>query len=89
LRLNLKIAIVELEELPEVGTFIVYATVDGMVDGDSWWYPSCKCHHRVTSNSGVYYCKECAKHIFQIVPRFGLFVLVISAVFIVVLFVFV
>jgi hypothetical protein len=88
LRLNPKIAIVELEKLREVGTFIVYATVDGVVDGESWWYPSCRCRHRVTYDSGVYYCKGCAKHIFQIVPRFDLSVLVIFTVFIVGLFIF-
>lgn len=42
---------------------------DGVVEGEEWWYPTCKCHVSVTSDSGSYYCKGCVKHVFHMVPR--------------------
>lgn len=58
----------------EDGLFIVSATIDGLVDGEDWWYPACKCHRSVTPDSGAYYCKDCVKHVFHMVPRCLLFV---------------
>jgi len=58
----------------EDGLFIVSATIDGLVDGEDWWYPACKCHRNVTPDSGAYYCKDCFKHVFHMVPRCLLFV---------------
>jgi len=58
----------------EDGLFIVSATIDGLVDGEDWWYPACKCHRSVTPDSGAYYCKDCVKHVFHMVPRYLLFV---------------
>lgn len=60
----------QLHDTPEDGTFIVYATVDGFVDGEEWWYPTCKCHRSVAPDSGAYCCKGCDKHVFQMVPRY-------------------
>lgn len=37
---------------------------DCVVEGEEWWYPTCKCHVSVT-----YYCKGCVKHVFHMVPR--------------------
>lgn len=54
----------QLHDTPEDGTFIVYATVEGFVDGEEWWYPACKCNRSVAPDSGAYYCKGCDKHVF-------------------------
>ncbi|AES99245.1 replication factor A protein 1 [Medicago truncatula] len=54
----------------EDGVFVVYATIGGLVDHEDWWYPACKCHRSVSADSGAFYCKGCAKHVFQMVPRF-------------------
>ena len=58
-----------LNSTEEDGTFIVFAIVDGLVDGHKWWYPACKCHRSVTLDYGAYYCKGCVKHAFHVAPR--------------------
>jgi hypothetical protein len=55
------------------GTFIVSATIIGVVPGEDWWYPACKCHKSVTADSGSYYCGRCVKHVFQMIPSCALF----------------
>ena len=70
LRTHPKKTLAQLHDTPEDGTFVVYATVNGFVDGDDWWYPACKCHRSVAPDSGAYYCKGCVKHVFQMVPRY-------------------
>jgi hypothetical protein len=62
-----------LNSLVEDGTFVVCATVVGLVDDEDWWYPACKCHKSVTPDSGAYYCGRCVKHVFQMIPRFVFF----------------
>ncbi|GAU39036.1 hypothetical protein TSUD_59920 [Trifolium subterraneum] len=87
LRLYPKKTISQLLDLPEDGTFVVSAIVDGLVDGEDWWYPSCKCHRSVTPDSGAYYCKGCDKHVFHMLPRYKVKLMVsdstASAVFVV------
>jgi hypothetical protein len=56
--------------LAEDGTYVLSAVVDGLVDADEWWYPSCRCHRSLTPDSGAYYCKFCVKHVSKMVPRF-------------------
>lgn len=58
-----------LNELDDDGTFVVFATIEGLVEGEDWWYPACRCHRSVTADSGAYYCKGCVKHVFHMVPR--------------------
>lgn len=70
LRLYPKKTIAELKEVGDNETFTVCAVVDGIFEGEDWWYPACKCHRSVTPDSGAYYCKGCVRHIFQIVPRY-------------------
>ncbi|GAU51524.1 hypothetical protein TSUD_413880 [Trifolium subterraneum] len=62
--------IADLDELEEDGVFAVFGMVSGIVKGQEWWYPACKCHRSVVADSGAYYCSGCSKHVFQIVPRF-------------------
>jgi hypothetical protein len=70
LHMHPKKTLAQLHDTPEDGTFVVYATVNGFVDGEDWWYPACKCHRSVAPDSGAYYCKGCVKHVFQMVPRY-------------------
>lgn len=60
----------QLHDTFEDGVFVVYATIGGLVDHEDWWYPACKCHRNVSPDSGAFYCKGCAKHVFQMVPRY-------------------
>lgn len=70
LRMYPKKTIGQLEGLVEDGIFIVFGTCNGVVNGEDWWYPACKCHRSVTPDSRAYYCKACVKYVFDIVPRF-------------------
>ncbi|MCH93705.1 replication factor-A carboxy-terminal domain protein, partial [Trifolium medium] len=46
-----KKSISQLNQMTEDGIFVVCAIVDGLVDGEDWWYPACKCHRSVTRDS--------------------------------------
>jgi uncharacterized ParB-like nuclease family protein len=63
-------SISKLNSTNEDGTLVVSDVIDGLVDGQEWWYPACKCHRSVTPDSGAYYCKGCVKHVFHMIPRF-------------------
>ncbi|KAK2426302.1 replication factor A protein [Trifolium repens] len=78
-------------DIPEVETFKDSIAVHGIemdtevpliglparppLDED-WWYPACKCHKAVVADSGTYYCSICARHVFQVVPRFRVKIIV-------------
>jgi hypothetical protein len=68
----------QLESLYEEGTFVVSALIDSFVEGESWWYPACKCHRGVTADSGSFYCKGCVKHVNLMIPRYVNCVLKVS-----------
>jgi hypothetical protein len=59
----------DLSDLEEEGIFAVYGVVSGIVQGEDWWYPACKCHKVVLPDSGAYYCNGCSRHVFQCIPR--------------------
>ncbi|CAJ2657473.1 unnamed protein product [Trifolium pratense] len=65
-----KTSIVKLVGMEVDGVYIVGGVVVGLVDPEDWWYPSCTCHRSVSADSGAYYCKHCVKHVFKMVPRF-------------------
>ncbi|GAU25697.1 hypothetical protein TSUD_266240 [Trifolium subterraneum] len=65
-----KTSIANLLGAGEDGVYVVGAVVDGLVDAEEWWYPACSCHRSVTADSGAYYCTQCVKHVFRMVPRF-------------------
>ncbi|GAU29161.1 hypothetical protein TSUD_275800 [Trifolium subterraneum] len=65
-----KTSIANLLGADEDGVYVVGAVVDGLVDAEEWWYPACSCHRSVTADSGAYYCTQCVKHVFRMVPRF-------------------
>lgn len=70
LHMHPKKTLAQLHDTPEDGTFVVYATFNGFVDGEDCWYPACKCHRSVAPDSEAYYCKGCVKNVFQMVPRY-------------------
>jgi hypothetical protein len=70
LRMHPKKNVSEVVNMAEDGVFAVFGEVVGIVDGQDWWYPACKCHKAVVADSGTYYCSICARHVFQVVPRF-------------------
>ncbi|XP_045799478.1 replication protein A 70 kDa DNA-binding subunit-like [Trifolium pratense] len=65
-----KTSIAHLLELAEDGIYVVSGVVGGLLEGEDWWYASCKCHKGLSADSGAYYCKKCDKHVFKMVPRF-------------------
>ena len=62
--------VVGLKECMKHGVFIVYADVCGLEDGEYFCYSACKCNRKVTPNSGSYYCSDCDKHVYQVIPRY-------------------
>lgn len=70
LKMYPKKTLAELKVMAEDGLFIVSAIVEGMVEGEEWWYPACKCHKSLVRDSGAYYCKDCITHVYHMVPRF-------------------
>ncbi|WJX60744.1 hypothetical protein P8452_45916 [Trifolium repens] len=70
LRMHPKKKVADLTDLEEEGMFAVYGVVSGIVQGEDWWYPACKCHKAVLPDSGAYYCNGCSRHVFQCIPRF-------------------
>jgi hypothetical protein len=69
LRIHPKKKISDLSDMEEVGVFSVYGVLTGIVQGEDWWYPACRCHKAVLPDSGAYYCNGCSKHVFQCIPR--------------------
>ncbi|XP_057426086.1 uncharacterized protein LOC130719476 [Lotus japonicus] len=49
----------ELNDMQEDGVFVVRARVAGLMEGEKWWYPACRCHRAVTSDDDIYYCRAC------------------------------
>ncbi|GAU27768.1 hypothetical protein TSUD_215790 [Trifolium subterraneum] len=70
LRMHPKKTVSELVDVAEDGVFVVCAEVVGIVYGQDWWYPACRCHKSVIPDSGAYFCTACDRHVFQVVLRF-------------------
>jgi hypothetical protein len=68
--LHPKRTVAELINNNEEGLFSVCAEIIGVVSGADWWYPACKCHKSVITDSGSYFCDGCGRHVFQVVPRY-------------------
>lgn len=62
--------ITELQGTSEDGLSVVSGIVDGFVEDEEWYYPACTSHRSLMPDSGAYYCKDCAKHVFHMVPRY-------------------
>ncbi|XP_057440291.1 uncharacterized protein LOC130732203 [Lotus japonicus] len=62
--------IMELHDTAEEGLFLVLAEISGLVDGEKWWYTSCRCRRSVTVEDGIYFCAACSTHVIDVTPRF-------------------
>src|ERR1044072_4402722 len=49
--------------------FVVFASIEVVLDDDKWWYPPCKCHKAATIVEGLYVCKSCELHMLEITLR--------------------
>jgi hypothetical protein len=47
LRMHPKKTVAELLEISQSGMYDVCAEVVRIIDGQDWWYPTCKCHRSV------------------------------------------
>ncbi|XP_057417149.1 uncharacterized protein LOC130711499 [Lotus japonicus] len=64
--------ILELHDTDEEGLFVVLATFSQLVDGEKWWYSSCRCRRAVTIEDGMFYCSACSTAVLDVTPRFRL-----------------
>ncbi|XP_057421220.1 uncharacterized protein LOC130715169 isoform X2 [Lotus japonicus] len=65
-----KKSIKELQSTAEEGVFVVFAKVSGLLDGERWFYQSCRCHKAVTIEDDMYYCGSCKTFVLEVIPRF-------------------
>ncbi|XP_020969688.1 uncharacterized protein LOC110268136 isoform X2 [Arachis ipaensis] len=70
MRLTRKYTIEELQDNNEEGSFIIFGTIQGIVEDGGWWYSACVCGKGIYPQNGVYYCDFCLKHITNVTPRF-------------------
>ncbi|XP_057739571.1 uncharacterized protein LOC130956541 isoform X2 [Arachis stenosperma] len=70
MRLTRKCTIEELQDKNQEGSFIIFGTIQGIVEDGGWWYSACVCGKGIYPQNGVYYCDFCLKHITNVTPRF-------------------
>ncbi|XP_057755365.1 replication protein A 70 kDa DNA-binding subunit C-like [Arachis stenosperma] len=70
MRLTRKCTIEELQDKNQEGSFIIFGTIQGIVEDEGWWYSACVCGKGIYPQNGVYYCDFCLKHITNVTPRF-------------------
>ncbi|XP_052114411.1 replication protein A 70 kDa DNA-binding subunit C-like [Arachis duranensis] len=70
MRLTRKCTIEELQDNNEEGSFIIFGTIQGIVEDGGWWYSACVCGKGIYPQNGAYYCDFCLKHITNVTPRF-------------------
>ncbi|XLU33585.1 hypothetical protein S245_069651, partial [Arachis hypogaea] len=52
------------------GSFIIFGTIQGIVEDGGWWYSACVCGKGIYPQNGAYYCDFCLKYIINVTPRF-------------------
>ncbi|XP_029153277.1 replication protein A 70 kDa DNA-binding subunit C [Arachis hypogaea] len=70
MRLTRKCTIEELQDKNQEGSFIIFGTIQGIVEDGGWWYSACVCGKGIYPQNGAYYCDFCLKHITNVTPRF-------------------
>ncbi|RYQ83391.1 hypothetical protein Ahy_B10g102058 [Arachis hypogaea] len=70
MRLTRKCTIEELQDNNEEGSFIIFGTIQGIVEDGGWWYSACVCGKGIYHQNGAYYYDFCLKHITNVTPRF-------------------
>ncbi|XP_068476737.1 uncharacterized protein [Phaseolus vulgaris] len=61
-----------LKDCKEENTFVVLATIKHIVVDDEWWYTTCLCNKIVYSDSKMFFCEKCNKHVMKVQPRYKL-----------------
>ncbi|XP_072093342.1 uncharacterized protein [Arachis hypogaea] len=56
----------------EEGSFIIFGTIQCIVEDGGWWYSACVCQKGIYPQNGAYYYDFCLKHITNVTPRFKL-----------------
>ncbi|KAJ1426341.1 hypothetical protein SESBI_10360 [Sesbania bispinosa] len=62
----------ELKDSNEECCCIVMATIKHLIEGEDWWYKACRCGTSIFSDSKMYYCGTCNKHIVSVFYRYRL-----------------
>ncbi|XP_057747772.1 uncharacterized protein LOC130966968 [Arachis stenosperma] len=70
MRLTRKCTIEELQDNNEESSFIIFGTIQGIVEDGGWWYSACMCGKGIYPQNGAYYYDFCFKHITNVTPRF-------------------
>ncbi|XP_057720181.1 replication protein A 70 kDa DNA-binding subunit A-like [Arachis stenosperma] len=70
MHLTRKYTIEEFQDNNEEGSFIIFGTIQGIVEDGDWWYSGCVCGKGIYPQNGAYYCDFCLKHITNVTPRF-------------------
>ncbi|XP_052110373.1 replication protein A 70 kDa DNA-binding subunit C [Arachis duranensis] len=76
MRLTRKCTIEELQDNNQEGSFIIFGTIQGIVEDGGWWYSACVCGKGIYPQNGAYYCDFCLKHITNVTPRFKIKIIV-------------
>ncbi|RYQ91577.1 hypothetical protein Ahy_B09g097522 [Arachis hypogaea] len=77
MRLTRKCTIEELQDNNQEGSFIIFGTIQGIVEDGGWWYSACVCGKGIYPQNGAYYCDFCLKHLKIIVERVFSFSLIV------------
>ncbi|KAL4330438.1 hypothetical protein AHAS_Ahas13G0400100 [Arachis hypogaea] len=70
MRLTRKCTIKDLQDNNEEGSFIIFGTIQCIVEDGGWWYSACVCGKDIYPQNGAYYCDFCLKHVTNVTPRF-------------------
>ncbi|PNY08630.1 replication factor A protein [Trifolium pratense] len=65
-----RITLQGLRDVTSDSTYVVAATVKRILNPDSYWYTSCLCGKAAISDSRMWYCEKCNRHVPKVVPRF-------------------
>ncbi|XP_027906001.1 replication factor A protein 1-like, partial [Vigna unguiculata] len=68
-----------LKDCKEVATFILFGTINHILDEDDWWYTACVCNKVVYPDSKMFFCEKCNKHVIKVFPRYRIKVRVIDS----------
>ncbi|KAK7288450.1 hypothetical protein RIF29_01909 [Crotalaria pallida] len=60
----------QLASVTESGIYICLATIVGSVENSDMLYNECSCKGSLFVKSSALYCENCARYIFNFVPRF-------------------
>ncbi|QCE00615.1 Replication factor A [Vigna unguiculata] len=68
-----------LKDCKEVATFILFGTINHILDEDDWWYTACVYNKAVYPDLKMFFCEKCNKHVIKVFPRYRIKVRVIDS----------